>query len=161
MDETDDRARAAALLEQALDHHMRGDLAAAMAAYRESIALAPSAEAHTYLGWVLGMQGRLDEAIAECERAIALDPDFGNPYNDIGVYLMYKGLPDQALPWLERAKLAPRYERRHFPYLNAGQIFAARGMLVRALAEFETALALAPADPTAQHAVRTTAARLQ
>jgi len=26
----------------------------------------------------------LEEATAECLRAIEIDPDFGNPYNDIG-----------------------------------------------------------------------------
>ncbi|MBI4542990.1 MAG: hypothetical protein HY705_08170 [Gemmatimonadetes bacterium] len=36
-------------------------------------------------------QRRLDEAIAECKRAIACDPGFGNPYNDIGVYVMEMG----------------------------------------------------------------------
>ena len=32
--------------------------------------------------------GQLDEAIEECHRAIRTDPDFGNPYNDIGAYLI-------------------------------------------------------------------------
>jgi tetratricopeptide (TPR) repeat protein len=155
-----DCARAAALLREGLELQRLGELTGAVERYRASIATYPSAEAYTYLGWALGTQGRLDEAIAACERAIALDPEYGNPYNDIGVYLMYKGTPDDALPWFERAKHAARYEPRHYPYLNMGQIFAARGMLVRALSEFESALALAPDDPTAQHAVRAVSLRL-
>jgi len=47
----------------------------------------PSAEAHTFLVWVYSFERRFAEAIAECKRAIAVDPEFGNPYNDIGVYL--------------------------------------------------------------------------
>lgn len=34
----------------------------------------PTAEGHTYLGWSMSMLGQLDEAIAECKKAIALDP---------------------------------------------------------------------------------------
>ena len=30
----------------------------------------------------------------------------GNAYNDIGVYLMQKGQLDEAIAWLEQAKLA-------------------------------------------------------
>ena len=62
----------------------------------------PTAEAHTFLGWSLSFQGRLEEATAECLRAIEIDPDFGNPYNDIGVYLMQQGKLDDAIPWLGR-----------------------------------------------------------
>ena len=37
--------------------------------------------------------------------AISLDADYGNPYNDIGVYLMQLGRPDEAVghQWLDRA----------------------------------------------------------
>jgi Tfp pilus assembly protein PilF len=55
-------------------------------------------------------------------RAIEIDPEFGNPYNDIGVYLMQRDRLDDAVPWLERAKLAKRYEPRQFPYMNLGRI---------------------------------------
>ena len=37
-----------------------------------------------------------NEAIAQCEIAIQIDPEFGNPYNDIGVYLM------QQKSWMKR-----------------------------------------------------------
>ena len=39
--------------------------------------------------------GKLDEAIEECYKAIDRDPDFGNPYNDIGAYLIEKGQLDK------------------------------------------------------------------
>src|SRR5881628_1104671 len=53
------------------------------------------------LGWTLSFQGRLEEATEECLRAIEIDPEFGNPYNDIGVYLMQRDRLDEAIPWLE------------------------------------------------------------
>jgi Tfp pilus assembly protein PilF len=97
--------------------------------------------------------GRIDDAIAECRRAIEVDPAFGNPYNDIGAYLIAKGELDEAVPWLEKAKTAARYDPRHFPFMNLGRIYAAKGMVKRAIDEFEGALAFAPGDPTCESAL--------
>ena len=81
----------------------------AIAEYRKSIAAKPTAEGHTFLGWSLSMLERYREAIAECKRAIPLDPDFGNPYNDIGVYLVALGRVDEAFPYLKQAMRSTRY----------------------------------------------------
>lgn len=160
-DRDENRERAAALLGDALDLQRRGELDEAIDAYRRSIEVCATAEGHTYLGWALAQQGKLEDAIQHCEIAIRLDPELGNPYNDIGVYLMRRGDPDRAIPWLERAQAARRYQPRHFPHLNLGQIFAAKGMLVRALAEFERAAVLAPGDTLARRAVDALSRRLQ
>ncbi|MGH9389909.1 MAG: tetratricopeptide repeat protein, partial [Vicinamibacteria bacterium] len=81
------------------------------------------------------------------------DPDFGNPYNDIGVYLLQQHKPDEAIPWFEKAKEAKRYEPRHFPFLNLGRIYLAKGQLQRAREEFRGALTHCPDDPLAQQAI--------
>jgi Tfp pilus assembly protein PilF len=146
MAEQELRAHALELWQQGYFTQARGELEEAMRLYRASIDLCPTAEAHTFLGWVYGLQERLDEAIAECHKAIALDPDYGNPYNDIGVYLMQRGELTEAVAWLERAKLAPRYEPRQFPYVNLGRIFVRQGRWQRARAELEAASRLAPRD---------------
>ena len=139
--------RALELIQRAMHLQMSGELDESIRLYRESIAVCPTADAHTYLGWAYSFQGRIDKAIAECEIAIQLDPEFGNPYNDIGVYLMQQEKFDEAIPWLERAKTAKRYEPRHFPYLNLGRVYTAKGMMVKALEEFREALRLHPDDP--------------
>ena len=116
MDElTSARFRAEELWRKAYAHQMNGELAEAIELYRASIAAYPTAEAHTFLGWSLSFLGRYDDAIAECKTAIKLDPEFGNPYNDIGVYLMEKNLLPQAVPWLLKATRAQRYDSPHFP----------------------------------------------
>jgi len=104
-----------------------GQVEEAVELFEKSIAVKPTAEGHTFRGWALSYLGRLDEATEDCKQAIQLDPDFGNPYNDIGVYLMQKSQLDEAIPWLERAKLAKRYEPRHFPYSNLGSIYERKG----------------------------------
>ncbi len=92
------------------------------------------------MGWTRSFQGRLEEATAECLRAIEID------YNDIGVYLMQQGKLDEAIPWLEKAKQARRYEPRQFPFMNLGRVYLQQGRWWEALREFEGAVQLAPGD---------------
>jgi Tfp pilus assembly protein PilF len=145
--------RAVEVFQEAYRRQMAGDLEGAIAAYQQSIALYPTAEAHTFLGWTYSFQGRYEEAIAECKEAIAVDADFGNPYNDIGSYLIKLERLDEAVPWLEAAVEARRYEPRHYPHCNLGQVYWKKGMLARAAEEFERALAIAPDYPFARAAL--------
>jgi len=146
--------RATTLWQEAYRYQMKGELDRAIELYQRSIDVCPTAEAHTFLGWAYSFQGHLQEATQECLRAIEVDPDFGNPYNDIGAYLIQKGDLDDAVPWLERAKSAPRYEPRHFPYLNLGRVYLAKGDLPQALREFNQALKIHPDDALAEGATR-------
>ena len=145
----DVRETALELWQQATAKLLSGNLEEAVALFTQSLQIWRTAEAYTFRGWAYSFEGRLDEAIEECRKAIATDPTFGNPYNDIGCYLMEKGDLQDAAGWFERAKAAPRYEPRHFPYLNLGRLYAARGEVAEAVAEFQGALARNPGDPTA------------
>ncbi|MGB0033961.1 MAG: tetratricopeptide repeat protein [Candidatus Acidiferrales bacterium] len=141
------------LLQQAYRAQMEGDYDRAVELYRDSLELHPTAEAHTFLGWTYHFQGRVEKAIAECKRAIEVDPDFGNPYNDIGAYLISLRRYDEAIPWLERAIEAPRYDPRHYPYFNLGRIYSAKGMINRARDCFKEALRIEPRYTLARQAV--------
>jgi Tfp pilus assembly protein PilF len=149
-----DRAEQAwELLQQAYKAQMEGDYDRAIELYKKSLELHPTAEAHTFLGWTYHFQGKVDDAIAECKRAIEVDPDFGNPYNDIGAYLIALGRNDEAIPWLERATEAPRYDPRHYPYFNLGRVYYAKGMINRAREYFQEALRIEPRYTLARQAV--------
>ncbi len=138
--EIPDQVRAYALWEQGYVLHLTGRYREAVDSFRKSIAILPTAEGHTFLGWSLSMLGRLEEAIAECHKAIALDPDYGNPYNDIGVYLIDLDRPDEAVPWLEKAISAKRYCCYQFPHYNLGRVRLVQGKLDAAKRSFERAL---------------------
>ena len=88
--------------------------------------------------------GRLEAAIEECKKAIAIDPDYGNPYNDIGVYLIDLGRPEKAISWLEKAISAKRYCCYQFPHFNLGQVQLMNGELKEAKRSFERALSYDP-----------------
>jgi tetratricopeptide (TPR) repeat protein len=160
VDEGSRRRSAIELFEQAYREQMRGNLEEAVRLYQASIAFHPTAEAHTFLGWTYSFAGRLEEAIEECKKAIEIDPDFGNPYNDIGSYLIHLGELDAAIPWLERAITAKRYEPRHFPHCNLARVYQAKGQLKRAVEEFERALEIEPDYPFARNALETLRAQL-
>jgi Tfp pilus assembly protein PilF len=123
---------------------MRGDLEAAIGHYRHSIELCPTAEAHTFLGWAYSHQGNYDEAIRECKVAIHVDPAFGNPYNDIGAYLIELGRHDEAVAWLRKAMEAPRYEPRHYPHMNLARVYMKQGKVQEAVEELKRALKIEP-----------------
>src|SRR5690348_8714937 len=113
--------RAWEILQDAYQAQMEGDYDRAVELYQSSLELHPTAEAHTFLGWTYHFQGRIDDAIAECKRAIEIDPDFGNPYNDIGAYCMDKERCDEAIPCLNPPPEALAYDPRHFPTTTLGR----------------------------------------
>ena len=160
MDASEKRERATELWQEAYRRQMKGELDRAIELYKRSLEAWPTAEAHTFLGWTYSFQGRIDEATAECLKAIEVDPDFGNPYNDIGCYLMQQNKLDEAIPWLEKAKQAPRYEPRQFPFMNLGRIYLRQGRWWDALREFEAAVRLAPDDAELRRALHSLRARL-
>ena len=139
---------------------MQGDLASAIQDYRLSLRLFPTAEAHTFLGWAYAALRLFAEAIAECEVAIALAPDLGNPYNDIGAYLLDLGRPAEAIAWFEQAIAAPRYESRVHAFFNLGRACERTGDWLRAVDCFQQAVALQPDYRPAQTALQMLLGRL-
>jgi len=143
--DADDRlTQAQELFQQAYELQVAGKFEHAIRLYKQSIEIYPTAEAHTFLGWTYSFQERLDEAIEECRRAIAVDPDFGNPYNDIGAYLIHLERYDEAVPWLELACSARRYNARHYPHFNLGRIYERTGAYREAIAQYKEASRLEP-----------------
>ena len=138
--EVPDQMRAYALWQQGYLLHLSGRYQAAVDSFRESIEILPTAEGHTFLGWSLSKLGHTEEALAECKKAIELDPDYGNPYNDIGVYLIDLGRPDEAVPWLEKAISAKRYCCYQFAHFNLGHVRLMQGNFHAAKRSFEQAL---------------------
>ena len=124
--------------------HASGEYEKAVRSFSESIDLYPTAEAYTFRGWSLSMLGRLEEAIAECKVAIELDPDYGNPYNDIGVYLIDLGQPDEAIPWLKKAMRAKRYCCYEYPHFNLGRVLVMKGRVSEAKQSFKRSLSYDP-----------------
>lgn len=87
-------------------------------------------------------RGRVDDAIAQLERARALNPRYPPIYNDLGVAYARKGLAAEAEANYRRAlALSPTYAEAHN---NLGVLFEDRGQWAQAEAEYLQALRLWP-----------------
>jgi tetratricopeptide (TPR) repeat protein len=165
MDTIDDasdlkRYEANQLFHEAYEAQIANDYERAIELYKRSIEMYPTAEAHTFLGWVYSFQQRYDEAIEECLEAIRVDETLGNPYNDIGSYLLAKGDSYGSVRWFKRALLAPRYESYAFPHFNLGRVYENRGRFLDAARHYGLALKQKPNFREAVVGLRRMQARL-
>ena len=138
------RQEAMEVVGKAYQLHMRGEVDQAIKLYTDSLDIQPTAEAYTFRGWAQSYHRDFEQAIADCHHAIDLDPEFGNPYNDIGAYYIELGQPDDAIPWLRMALKAKRYESYCFPHFNLGRVYEGLGHLDKALEHFRGALSENP-----------------
>ncbi len=138
----------------AFRYQQAGEVERAVHHYRRSLELLPTAEAYTFLGWAYSFQGRLEEAVAFCRKAIAIDPTFSNPYNDIGAYLIEQDRVEEALSWIDRALEAPRCQSHCHPHFNRGRALHLLGRGAEAAESFRKALQEQPGFRPALLALR-------
>jgi tetratricopeptide (TPR) repeat protein len=148
------RYEAKQIFHQAYEAQLAQDYEQAIELYKRSIETYPTAEAHTFLGWVYSFQNRYDEAIEECLEAIRVDETLGNPYNDIGSYLLAKGDSYSCVRWFKRALYAPRYESYAFPHFNLGRVFELRRKYLEAARHYSRALEQQPGFTEAAKGLR-------
>ena len=105
------------------------------------------AEAYANRGVALQGLARLDEAVADCDRAIALRPDFAEALNNRGVALRDLWRLDEALESCDRAlALKPDHAEA---LNNRGNILRDLGRFDLSLESYERALAVRPDFPDA------------
>jgi serine/threonine-protein kinase len=122
---------------------VQGELAEAVAEYREAIRLQPdNASVHSNLGNALREQGKLAEAVAECREAIRLKPGYAEAHNNLGIALRVQGKPAEAVAQFREAiRLKPGYAE---PHTNLGIALHGQGELAEAIAEHREAIRLKP-----------------
>jgi tetratricopeptide (TPR) repeat protein len=126
--------------ELAYEMQMHGELDRALYYYGRSLHCVESPEAYTFMAWAESMRGRFERAIELCRKAIELDPEFGNPWNDLGAYLLALDRPQDALPYLERALRSKRYLTYHYAHYNLGRAYEKLGDPERACVKYAEAL---------------------
>ena len=145
--------RAQELLDRGLVAVEAGNYVTALNEFRASVFVERTAEALTYWGWMEHQLGDTERAVELCHEAIGEDPQYGNPYNDIGSYLVVLGRSDEAIGWFEKAIASECYEPRQFPHLNLAKLYLAGKQYKLALHHFEEALRYDPDDLDTQEAV--------
>ena len=111
-----------------------------------------SITAHNNLGRALAEQERPQEAIAELETAIALEPDYAHARYNLGVLLMQQGRVAEAETQF-RASL-DREPRMPQAWSDLGNAMLRQGRVRDAVGAYERALELAPDFEDARHNLR-------
>ncbi|MFH1267450.1 MAG: tetratricopeptide repeat protein [Planctomycetota bacterium] len=93
---------------------------------------------HGLRGLELVKKGMLDEALAEFDMAVKLQPDYLDGHVDAARVLVDKGMLDEATARLDKVlEFDPEHSETHF---SLGVILARKGMVDEALAEFDLAV---------------------
>jgi tetratricopeptide (TPR) repeat protein len=122
------------------------DWPAAEREYREAIELAPSESSLHYLyGRELFILGRRDEALAEFQRAAALDPLSVRAVIELGHLYAAQGEHDKAMvEWTKAVEIEPTFPTT---YEYMGTSYCQRGRLAEAIAALQNAITVSPEDP--------------
>ena len=106
-----------------------------------------SAAAHYNLGTALSLARRLDEAMREYGRALAIDPNYAHAHNNLGNVLLAIGRADDAIKeFSEVVRLQPASPSA---LANLAAAYAAAKDFDRAVEAADAALRLKPAEPLA------------
>ncbi len=144
-------------LQAAAAHYQAGRLPQAEAIYRKIIKVEPShpdalhmlgvldqqlADWHYNQGGAFHAQGKLDEAVASYQQALALKPDFANAHYNLAIVFNEQGKLDEAVASCQQViAFKPDFAEAHS---NLGNALQAQGRVDEAVASHQKALALKP-----------------
>ncbi len=99
--------------------------------------------AHAILGSIYLQKRQYDKAIAESERAVALDPNGADAHRTLGMNLNFSGRPEEAIPVLKKAlRLNPFPPFNYFAIL--GHAYRMTGRYEEAITMYKEAIKRAP-----------------
>jgi tetratricopeptide (TPR) repeat protein len=95
-------------------------------------------------GLLLSKSGRVEEAIAQYQAALAINPDYAKARNNLGIALFQNGELDSAVAQYRKLlKISPDYADA---YMNFGNVLSAKGQIEEAIAQYRKALGIKPDD---------------
>jgi tetratricopeptide (TPR) repeat protein len=143
----------------------RNDVQAALSDFQNVVRLAPAYEqGHSALGAVLVRMGRVDEAIRELERALAIQPKDRSAQLNLAFAYQQSGHASKAIPLFEELQSAARSSQRPLsPQILAAyaRALAATGQIKEAAARMKQACARDPRNAELQNDLGTLYAQLE
>jgi protein O-mannosyl-transferase len=105
--------------------------------------------AHRNLGFTFYMNGQMDEALSQFQKAVRLRPDFPEAYDHLGITFSNKGQLDEAIRQFQEAlRLNPYYADAHY---NLGVAYYQQGRTNDAIRQFEETIRWQPDHAEAHH----------
>jgi tetratricopeptide (TPR) repeat protein len=125
-----------------------GQLAGAIAQYREALALNPNHDASYSLALALVKTGNVEEGIQQFQNALRNNSDDAKTHNNFGIALRKAGrLDDAIVQYQEALKINPDYAQAHY---NLGNAFFQKGQINDAILQYQSALQIMPANQMLQ-----------
>jgi tetratricopeptide (TPR) repeat protein len=107
------------------------------------------ADSHNNFGYILIQRHSVDQAIAEFQSALRMNPGLARAHLNLGGALLRKGELDEAIAHFRQAlQLDPRNAKAHG---NLGNALLQKGNAAEAIAHFQQALQIEPADQATQN----------
>jgi len=82
-----------------------------------------SEDLYFYLGLIYNGQGRVEEALNAYYKAVALNNEYGNPCNEIGVLLLRMGKDKEAVYWLKKSVRCLENDAPHISFFNLATLY--------------------------------------
>src|SRR5271165_5792998 len=96
--------------------------------------------AHNNLGVAFFQRGKLDDALAQFQKALEINPNYAEAHTNLGIALLQKGQLGKAIEQHQTAlKINPNFALAH---ANLAVAFIRKGRIDDAIAEFQEALRL-------------------
>ncbi|PIQ76637.1 hypothetical protein COU78_05065 [Candidatus Peregrinibacteria bacterium CG10_big_fil_rev_8_21_14_0_10_49_24] len=128
-------------------HRRNEDLGTAIDLYEKAIAIRDHPRTRSNLGAALRKQGRTQEALAEYEKALALDPDSKTAHFGLGILLAEQGNTSRAIQeYVLALETDPTYVEVS---VNLGALYMKIGETEKAIEQYEHAIAVLPHFPQA------------
>ena len=98
--------------------------------------------AHNNLGGVFRDQGRIEESLAQFQKAFAIGPDYAEFHNNLGAVFARQGQKEESIEQFQKAlAIKPDYAEAHY---NLGNAFFRQGYMPEAISEYQKALVNKP-----------------
>ncbi len=126
------------------DHFNSGDIERANFYFLKAMEEEENYESLFYLGLIENQDGNYREALSYYYRAILINPDYGNPCNEIGVILLRHGRDREAVFWLKRSIRCSVNDAPHIPLFNLATLYKMWNRPERSLQYLHKAITIAP-----------------
>ncbi len=119
------------------------DYQSELSLWEDTVAEAPGNEgAHNGLGIALVNVGRIDDAIAQYQRALDIRPDYIDAHNNLGIALLREARIDEAIAQFQKSlAIKPDYAKARN---NLGVALLREARIDEAIAQFQQALDIRP-----------------